>query len=162
MEYAVRGQVVLKADEIAKALQQAKKDSEKSPPRSYDHIVYTNIGNPHSVGQRPLSWPRQVLALVDLPPSLGVDNPYVTEMFPQDAIDRAREIQTALQGCGTGAYSHSQGVYALRQDVAHFIESRDGGIPCNPNNLFLTNGASAGIGMLLQTIVSGPNVGVLM
>ena len=65
MEYAVRGKVVIKADEINEHL-------EDYP---FDHIVYTNIGNPHSVGQKPLTWPRQVIALVELPDAVGVDNP---------------------------------------------------------------------------------------
>jgi hypothetical protein len=41
MEYAVRGKVVIKADEISEHL--AKHDADYP----FDHIVYTNIGNPH-------------------------------------------------------------------------------------------------------------------
>ena len=48
----------------------------------------------------------------------------------------------ALQG-GTGAYSNSQGVPAIRQHVADFIQARDG-YASSADNIFLTNGASTG------------------
>ena len=44
-----------------------------------------------------------------------------------------------------GAYSASQGIDCVLQDVARYIERRDGGIPCNPENVYLTTGASDGI-----------------
>ena len=121
----------------------------------------TSIGNPHSVGQQPLTWPRQVLALVDLPDKEGVDHPDVLNMFPADAVKRAREIKAALGGVGTGAYSHSQGVKKFREDVAKFIEARDG-VPSDPENIFLTNGASEAIGFILKSLVAGPQSGVMI
>lgn len=44
-----------------------------------------------------------------------------------------------------GAYSASQGIELIRHDVARYIERRDGGIPCNPDNIYLSAGASDGI-----------------
>lgn len=44
-----------------------------------------------------------------------------------------------------GSYSASQGIESVRQDVARYIERRDGGVPCNPDNIYLTTGASDGI-----------------
>lgn len=147
MEYAVRGTVVIAADKINDEL----KAGSTSMP--FDHIVYTNIGNPHSVGQKPLTWPRQVLALVDLPDEQGVDHPDVTKLFPADAIRRAREIKAGLGGHGSGAYSHSKGVRMFREDVANFIQKRDG-IPADPEDIFLTNGASSAIDMVLKAIIA--------
>lgn len=154
MEYAVRGKVVIAADKIQSELKQAAAAGTTSSKYPFDHIVYTNVGNPHSVGQAPLTWPRQVLALVDLPNEVGVDHPLATQLFPADAIQRAKEIKAGLGGMGTGAYSHSQGAKCFRDDVAKFIEQRDGGVPCNPDDLFLTNGASAAIRMILQALVT--------
>jgi alanine transaminase len=148
MEYAVRGSVVIAADKINEEL---KSGSKKYP---FDSIVYTNIGNPHSVGQRPLSWPRQVLALVDLPDEMGVDHPDVDKLFPDDAIQRAREIKQGLGGHGSGAYSHSKGVKLFREDVAAFIEKRDGGVFADPENIFLSNGASDAIKNVLTALIS--------
>lgn len=47
-----------------------------------------------------------------------------------------------------GAYSASQGIGSVRQDVARYIERRDGGVPCEPDNIYLTTGASDGIVVL--------------
>jgi aspartate/methionine/tyrosine aminotransferase len=150
MEYAVRGTVVIAADKINDELA-AGASGEKYP---FDHIVYTNIGNPHSVGQKPLTWPRQVLALSDLPDEVGVNHPDASKLFPADAIRRAKEIKIALRGHGTGAYSHSKGVRSFREDVAKFIKERDGGIPSDPEDIFLCNGASAAIENVLKALVA--------
>ena len=151
MEYAVRGKVVIAADRINEELRK----SEKKDQYPFDHIVYTNIGNPHSVGQRPLTWPRQVLALVDLPEEVGINHPDASKLFPADAIRRAKEIKAEIPG-GTGAYSHSKGVRLFREDVANFIKERDG-VESDPEDIFLTNGASAGIGMIMEAIISDEN-----
>lgn len=47
--------------------------------------------------------------------------------------------------CVPGAYSASQGIECIRQDVSRYIEKRDGGIPSNPDNIYLSTGASDAI-----------------
>ena len=155
MEYAVRGAVVIAADKINDELAKSRGDDGENSATDYpfDHIVYTNIGNPQSVGQKPLTWPRQVLALVDLPDEVGVNHPNVHTMFPADAIRRAKEAKKGMGGHGSGAYSHSKGVKCFREDVAKFIEQRDGGVPSDPEDIFLTNGASEGIKHILQALI---------
>jgi len=146
MQYAVRGEVVMKADQLAAA--------GKS-------ILYTNIGNPHQVGQAPITYYRQVLALCDLPAEQGVDHPKVHEMFPADVVERAREYRSIIGPSGTGAYTHSQGILGLRKHVAEYIEKRDG-YPAYPGNIFLTNGASAAIGMVLQGLLANNNDAIMI
>jgi alanine transaminase len=155
MEYAVRGKVVIAADQISDNLA-----SGKSYP--FDHIVYTNIGNPQSVGQQPLTWPRQVLALVDLPDAVGIQHPDILRLFPADAVARAKEIKEGLGGHGSGAYSHSKGCRAFRRDIAAFLQDRDGGLPAEPEDIFMTNGASAGINMMLNALVADSSCGVMI
>lgn len=46
---------------------------------------------------------------------------------------------------GPGAYSISSGVQLIREDVAQYIQRRDGGIPADTNNIFLSTGASDAI-----------------
>ena len=162
MEYAVRGSVVIAADKISEALKASDGNNEKSN-RSFDKIVYTNIGNPQSVGQKPLTWPRQVSALVDLPDEVGVDHPLAHQMFPSDAIRRAREIKIGLGGHGSGAYSHSKGAKVFREDVIDFIQKRDGEeVPTDAENIFLSNGASASISQLLTALISDSSCGVMI
>merc|ERR1719410_2624996 len=147
MQYAVRGEVVMRADEL------------QAEGRE---ILYTNIGNPHQVGQPPISYYRQVLALCDLPPQFGVDHPNVLSMFPEDVIERAREYREILGPSGTGAYTHSQGILGFRKHVADFIQTRDSGYPSYPGNIFLTNGASSAIGMVLQTLLASNDDAVMI
>lgn len=138
MQYAVRGEVVMKADQLAA---QGKE------------ILYTNIGNPHQVGQSPITYFRQVLALCDLPAECGVDHPKVYDMFPADVVERAREYREIIGPSGTGAYTHSQGLLGLRKHIAEYIEKRDG-YKSFPGNIFLTNGASTAISMVLQGLLA--------
>lgn len=146
MQYAVRGDVVTRAEAL------------RAEGRE---IIFTNVGNPHSVKQRPITYYRQVLALCDLPDECGVDHPAVASMFPADVIQRARECKAAIGPGGTGAYSHSQGVAGFREDVAAFIEARDGH-PAAAGNIFLTNGASSGIEKVLTAIVAGEQDAILI
>uniref|UniRef100_A0A672TFY7 Uncharacterized protein n=1 Tax=Strigops habroptila TaxID=2489341 RepID=A0A672TFY7_STRHB len=75
--------------------------------------------------------------------------------FPEDAKKRARRI---LQGCGgnsLGSYTASPGINCIREDVASYIGRRDGGVPADPDNIYLTTGASDGITTILKILVSG-------
>ena len=45
----------------------------------------------------------------------------------------------------TGSYSDSAGVEVIRRDISEYITQRDGGIPCDFHNVFLSTGASDGI-----------------
>lgn len=167
MEYAVRGTVVIEADKIKEELNNNSKNDEDDESRNkygFDKIVYTNIGNPQSVGQKPLTWPRQVLALVDLPDEQGIDHPLVSHMFPEDAIRRAREIKSiGLEGNGSGAYSNSKGVKMFRDDVVSFLRNRDGPeVQTDPERIFLSNGASAAITNVLTALIANPKCGVMI
>ncbi|VEU45311.1 unnamed protein product [Pseudo-nitzschia multistriata] len=124
-------------------------------------IIFTNIGNPHSVGQQPITFFRQVLALTDLNEADGIHHPNVGRMFPADVIERAKSIRRMLDGSGTGAYTGSQGALGFRKDVSKFIEDRDGH-PAYPGNIFLSNGASSAIESVLTTIMSTELCGVMV
>ena len=63
MEYAVRGPVVQEADELSLRLANG-----ESVEAGFEKIIYTNIGNPHSVGQKALTFPRQVSVETRCPP----------------------------------------------------------------------------------------------
>lgn len=49
-----------------------------------------------------------------------------------------------------GSYSASQGINCIREDVASYIERRDGGVPADPDNIYLTTGASDGIAVSVK------------
>lgn len=154
----------MEADRIAHELSRQKDGTSTSGIEfPFERIVYTNIGNPHAVSQRAITWPRQVLALLQLPDECGVDHPAAPLLFPGDAIERAREMKTALDGHGVGAYTHSKGARRFREDVARFIERRDA---CEPgsvdaDNIFLTAGASEAITMIMTALVRDHTCGIM-
>ena len=59
-QYAVRGEIVIRAGEIQKELAGGAK-------KPFSSILYCNIGNPQQLGQLPVTFFRQVLALCDYP-----------------------------------------------------------------------------------------------
>lgn len=102
------------------------------------------------------------MALCNLPPSKGVDNPDMAKVFSPDVMERAREIiHVGLHDQGTGAYSHSQGRLPFREDIAKFIEERDGGVPSNPEHIYMSNGASSAIEMTMDILLNGPDAGIM-
>uniref|UniRef100_A0A8C9T566 alanine transaminase n=1 Tax=Scleropages formosus TaxID=113540 RepID=A0A8C9T566_SCLFO len=142
VEYAVRGPIVQRAVQIEKEL----KAGAKKP---FSEVIRANIGDAHAMGQRPITFFRQVLALCSYPELLEGNE------FPEDAKERARRILQACGGGSIGAYSASQGIECVRQDVARYIQERDGGIPCNPDNIYLSTGASDAIVTILKLLVCG-------
>jgi alanine transaminase len=55
-EYSVRGGIVVRSDEL-------RKEMEKGKQTSFNNFVYWNIGNPQSLGQLPVTYPREVRIL---------------------------------------------------------------------------------------------------
>jgi len=141
-EYAVRGPIVARAQELE---------------RRGRRVIYCNIGNPQSLGQKPLTWVRQVLALVEWP-ELGDRLP--PGAVPADVIETARRV---LRGSrhGLGAYTESKGYRFVREAVAEFIQARDG-IAADPEAIYLTDGASKGAQAVLRLLVGGPRDGIMI
>jgi aspartate/methionine/tyrosine aminotransferase len=150
-QYAVRGELVTIADQMQRDISSGKRSD-------FEKVVFCNIGNPHAVGQKPITFIRQVLSLVEYPELL--ENPNVTLLYPKDVIERAKEYVIGSRN-GVGAYSNSQGFDFVVRDVANFIEARDG-YKADLKNIFLTNGASEGIQMFLNTIIRNNMDGVLL
>ncbi|XP_020901579.1 alanine aminotransferase 2 isoform X2 [Exaiptasia diaphana] len=145
IEYAVRGAIVIRASELEKEL-------EKGEKKPYEHVVKANIGDAHALGMKPLTFPRQVLSICAYPELLN------DSKFPEDAKDRARRFLYGTRGFSMGAYSDSAGVEVIRQDVAKYIEERDG-YPADINNIYLTSGASEGIRSILKLLQTSENTG---
>ncbi|KAL0270999.1 UNVERIFIED_CONTAM: hypothetical protein PYX00_008245 [Menopon gallinae] len=151
LEYAVRGPLVIRATEIEKELLKG----EKKP---FKEVLKANIGDCHAMGQRPITFIRQVLALISLPTLM--DDP----RFPEDVKQRAKLILEGCKGGSVGSYTDSVGIEIIRNHVAKFIERRDG-IPSDPANIILTAGASDGIKNILKMlnqVVDGKRPGVMV
>ena len=142
-EYAVRGPIVIRAQQFE---EQGRK------------IIYCNIGNPQALKQKPLTYIRQVLSLLEYPELMN--NPEIVKNFPKDIIERAKNI-LQKHPHGTGAYTQSAGIPFIKQAVADFINKRDG-IPTNKDYIILTDGASKGVQAALITLLKNPNDGFMI
>lgn len=142
-EYAVRGPIVTRAQQLE---EQGRK------------IIYCNIGNPQALKQKPLSYIRQVISLIEYPELLN--HPEVLRLYPADLVARARDI-LAKNPPGTGAYTQSPGIPFIREAVAAFIRKRDG-IPAIREHIILTDGASKGVQAVLLALLKGPADGVMI
>lgn len=141
-DYAVRGRIVTRAQELEK---EGKK------------ITYCNIGNPHYFKQKPMTYVREVLSLLEYPDLLNKD---ISNLFHKDSINRAKYILEQIPE-GVGAYSASAGVKFVREAVAKFITERDS-IPANPERIILTDGASKAAQTVIHAIIKNPNDGIML
>ncbi|XP_073311491.1 alanine aminotransferase 2-like [Primulina huaijiensis] len=151
-EYAVRGEIVTLAQKLE---QEMKSHPDRQP---FDEILYCNIGNPQALGQQPITFFREVLALCDHPSIL--DKSETQGLFSADSIERAFQTIDQIPGRATGAYSHSQGIKGLRDQIAAGIKARDG-FPADPNDIFLTDGASPAVHMMMQLLIRSEKDGIL-
>ncbi|BEJ11659.1 hypothetical protein CspHIS471_0201190 [Cutaneotrichosporon sp. HIS471] len=152
VEYAVRGELSLKADDFSHRLEAG----DRSLP--FDKILYANIGNPQEreLKQQPLTYWRQVAALVEYPELMA--HPMAAELFPSDVIAKAGQLVEEFGS--VGAYTTSKGSLPIRKRVAQFIEKRDG-FPADPEEIILTGGATPAVAMIMDLALC-PGDGVLI
>jgi len=141
----VRGAVTSRAQELEKQLQEAKKNG-VSAGLPFDYVTYCNIGNPQKLKQKPVTFVRQVCALMECPELMNT----APNAFAPDAIARAKRLLDA--GFLTGTYSFSKGHALVRKDIADFIAARDG-VACDPDTVYCTDGASAGVRHMLDLLI---------
>ncbi|CAM6092490.1 unnamed protein product [Calypogeia fissa] len=151
-EYAVRGEIVTRAQALQEEL------TTKASTLPFDEVIHLNIGNPQALGQPPITFFREVVALCDHPALLDKTDSH--GLFSADAIARANQIVDSIPGKATGAYSHSQGIEFCRDEIAKGIAARDG-FPANAEDIFLTDGASPGVHMIMNLLTSSEKDGVL-
>ncbi|MDI6766444.1 MAG: aminotransferase class I/II-fold pyridoxal phosphate-dependent enzyme [Bacteroidota bacterium] len=142
-EYAVRGPIVIRAQELE---EQGNK------------IIYCNIGNPQALKQKPLTYIRQMLSLIEYPELMN--KPEIVKLYPKDMVEKAKTI-LQKHPHGTGAYTQSAGIPFIKQAVADFIHKRDG-IPTNKDYIILTDGASKGVQAALIALLKSPNDGFMI
>ena len=159
-KYAVRGELAIKAEEYRARLKRSDPPTPPDTPLPFSTVISANIGNPQQLEQKPITFFRQVLSILEYPPLLNNEEALLTSFgYKQDVIDRAKWLLKEAQS--VGAYSQSAGTPAIRSSVARFIERRDG-CPANSGDIYLSAGASSGVNTLLHIIASRPETGVLV
>ncbi|MFC1530622.1 aminotransferase class I/II-fold pyridoxal phosphate-dependent enzyme [Gemmatimonadota bacterium] len=166
MEYAVRGPIPQRAEVL-------KREGRRTIP--------CNIGNPQALGQPAISFYRQVVALLEEPVRLDREKKLNRILTNTPGIaDELREedlvseyvldyVQNMLDQwpAGMGAYTESRGPLFIREAVARFIDQRDGVsntdlVPADPDSIFLTEGASEGVRLILEMMITDTTDGIMI
>ena len=164
-EYAVRGYIPTLAAQI--------KSKIAAQPNSYpfDSVVQMNIGNPLIFNTRPITTTRYVLGKA-LSRASGLDimpaedsRYYIEKNFQEtpphlwqelnDLADELSPLVSLDQRNWKGGYS------GIKKDIAEALIARDA-LPAEPEQIFLSNGASAAIRLILHYLVKGSTDGVLI
>ncbi|KAI9829279.1 MAG: hypothetical protein M1826_005743 [Phylliscum demangeonii] len=158
-QYAVRGEIARRGEDYRQQLaHDGPAAGDKHLP--FDKVVFANIGNPQQLDQKPITFFRQVLSLLEYPALLEKEEVLLDSFgFKKDVIQRARWLLSECQS--VGAYSQSGGIPGIRKSIANFIEGRDG-YPADWNSIYLTAGASAGVNTLMHVICENSNTGILV
>ncbi|MBC8213335.1 MAG: aminotransferase class I/II-fold pyridoxal phosphate-dependent enzyme [Candidatus Marinimicrobia bacterium] len=158
MEYAVRGPIPQRAMVL-------RKQGMKTIP--------CNIGNPQALGQKPITFYRQVLGLLENTELISRErnlNNLSTidgiELISEDVLEYCENFLSKME-TGMGAYTDSKGPLFIRENIAKYIDKRDGvnseiGVPANPDNIFMTDGASEGAKNILELLITNENDGIMI
>ena len=161
MEYAVRGPIPRRAMDLQ---------------REGRTIYACNIGNPQALQQKPISFYRQVIALLEASDNIQRERNLAKlaqkqsdlfeengiSLIPTDVIDYSEEfLHKSLTGMG--AYTESQGPKFIREAISDFIDIRDkNDVVSDPDSIFLTDGASDAVRRILELLITGPNDGIMI
>ena len=159
-KYAVRGELATRSEKYRAQLQKGYPPTPPEEPLPFDKVISANIGNPQQLDQKPITFFRQVLSILEYPPLLENEKSLKSVFgYQQDVIERAKWLLNEVHS--VGAYSQSQGAPGIRGSVARYIEKRDG-YPADPGSIFLSAGASSGVNTLMNVICAKPETGILV
>ncbi|XP_049886363.1 alanine aminotransferase 1-like [Pectinophora gossypiella] len=151
LKCADRGPLVERAEVLEKELAMG-------ALKPFKHVIKANIGDGHALGQRPITYLRQVVACVAFPDLLTKSH------IPADVKERAQLLLDSCGGKSMGSYSASHGLEVIRRHVADYIEARDS-CPADWRNVCLSAGASRAIKLCLSMFcndLDGKPSGVLV
>ncbi|CAN9502727.1 unnamed protein product [Ophioblennius macclurei] len=143
-------------DKLAADIQTALAQGVAKP---YKDVIDVTSGDLHAGGLKPLSFVRQVLA-VCLYPQL-MESP----KLPPDVKLRAQRLLEGCEGGSMGSYTDCAGIRVVVRQLCEFIRRRDGGVPCRPENIYVTNGSQWALKNVLNILLDGeasPQPGVLV
>jgi len=153
-KYAVRGELAVKSEEYRAKLARGEADL------PFSQVISANIGNPQQLGQKPITFFRQVLSILENPALLEHEDVLLNQLgYRRDVVERAKWLLASVGS--VGAYTASNGAPAIRRKVADFLERRDG-FPARESDIYLTAGASSGVNTLLHIICAEPKSGILV
>ncbi|XP_041098597.1 alanine aminotransferase 1-like [Polyodon spathula] len=142
----------LKTDLLITRAEQLRREIKQGVKKPFKEVIEVHSGDGQAMGMKAVTFIRQVMAACFYPELLHSDR------LPSDVKSRAQEM---LQQCGgsVGVYSDTSGLEYVQHNVARFIEERDEGVPCDPQNIFLTAGSQKAGQLLLNLLVHNSGCG---
>uniref|UniRef100_A0A3Q0SDD0 alanine transaminase n=1 Tax=Amphilophus citrinellus TaxID=61819 RepID=A0A3Q0SDD0_AMPCI len=143
---------------LASRANQIKEELRKGVRRHYKEVIDVSWGDSHRAGVKPLTFVRQVLAACVYPPLINSNN------LPLDVRQRAQKQLGTCAGGSVGK-GYASGVSEIIHSISEFIKRRDGGIPSQPENIYISAGSQWSIGNILHVLVNSeasPKTGVLI
>lgn len=140
MRASLLNPVVIRAGEIEEELYR------KETRKPFEELIIANVGDAQAMGQRPITYIRQLLAVITFPELIN------DSRFPEDVKTRAVTILSDCYGGSIGSYTDGRGLEVVRKHTAQYIERRDEGIPCNYQDIILSTGATEGIRSILKLL----------
>lgn len=113
-----------------------------------------NIGNPQLFHQPPISFNRRVLSCVLNPELLK------SKEIHEDVKKRAQRYLDEI--ISAGCYTASLGIPSVRKSIANYTAQHDGVTPPDINNIYLTEGASQGVHLIIQMLISSNQDGIMI
>ncbi|XP_042353112.1 alanine aminotransferase 2-like isoform X2 [Plectropomus leopardus] len=144
---------------LARRANQIKEQLRQKVKKPYKDVIDVSWGDPHRAGVKPLSFVRQVLAACLYPQVMSSDK------LPVDVKQRAQSLLKECVGGGVGSYTATAGISEIVHRVSEFITRRDGGVPCHPDNIYISPGSQWALQNIFKVLVNGevsPRTGVLI
>jgi aspartate/methionine/tyrosine aminotransferase len=117
-------------------------------------LTFCNIGNPQEFHQKPITFFRQVTSYLLNPELMKLSG------INKDAAERAQRYLDAI--ISPGSYTESLGIRMVRESIAKYIAGKDGVAPPSIDQLFLTEGASQGVHLAIQSMITNPHDAVMI
>ncbi|XP_056913870.1 alanine aminotransferase 1-like [Takifugu flavidus] len=143
---------------ICKRARQITEELRQGAKKPYQQVINVSSGDPQRAGVKPLTFVRQVLSACLYPELLTRGS------LPADVRQRAQRILGECVGGSVGSYSATAGIPGIVHRLSEFISQRDGGIPSDPENIYISPGSQWALQNILNLLVKadGPlRTGVL-
>uniref|UniRef100_A0A3B5BFW3 alanine transaminase n=1 Tax=Stegastes partitus TaxID=144197 RepID=A0A3B5BFW3_9TELE len=144
---------------LASRASQIEKELSQGVRKPYKELIDVCWCDPHSVGVKPLTFVRQVLAACVYPQLMK------SHELPLDVRQRAQWLLGRCDGGSVGSYNAQPCIPEIIEKVSEFTTRRDGGVPSYPENIFISTGSQWAIMVdILNVLVNSeasPKTGVL-
>ncbi|CAJ1072390.1 Hypothetical predicted protein [Xyrichtys novacula] len=154
----VRNMKPLDYEILARRQNLIEKELRQGVRKPFKEVLDVSMSDLQMSGLKPLSFVRQVLAACLYPELLN------SNKLPVDVRQRAQRLLGECAGASVGSYTATKGIPEIVQRISEYITRRDGGVPCSPENIFISSGSQWSLLNILKVLLfeSSPKRGILV